>query len=416
MFSQQPLNPFYNPPSIPQNNTAFTGQQNPYAMQQSPSIPMQQPYYPAYKHGGEVDMQDMAEKIRQQGTGGDTVLAHINPSEQRFLEQNTGGSINPITGLPEYGRISKILKPLGRILGAVVGSYFGGPLGAMAGSSLVGSTQHSSKNRLKGALRGGLEGLGYSAIAPMLGNAFGVSPQGLMGKAMGMGHPSLLGQLGIGGASTTGGGLGIMDFLGLGGSGGASSGGGGLGALMGAGKGAGAGGSGAGGFMGMSPLTTALMAGSLGTGLMSRTKQPKERESLQEYMQRNSPSRQENIKPKKYRYKQEYAEMPENYQGMEQGERRYFTPGEFEEVPYAFGGHVGGSTGGQDDKIKAELSDGEFVHRADVVSRLGDGNTNAGFKKLYKLEDAIMSNPVQGGRKLPKKSPDVNKMLKILGV
>lgn len=41
--------------------------------------------------------------------------------------------------------------------------------------------------------------------------------------------------------------------------------------------------------------------------------------------------------------------------------------------------------GGQDDTIDARLSAGEYVIPADVVSSLGDGNTNAGAKKLDQL-------------------------------
>lgn len=43
------------------------------------------------------------------------------------------------------------------------------------------------------------------------------------------------------------------------------------------------------------------------------------------------------------------------------------------------------SIGGQDDMIDAKLSAGEYVIPADVVSGLGDGNTNAGAKKLDQL-------------------------------
>jgi len=45
-------------------------------------------------------------------------------------------------------------------------------------------------------------------------------------------------------------------------------------------------------------------------------------------------------------------------------------------------GQVHGKGGGQDDAIPARLSQGEFVHSADVVSALGDGSSNEGAKKL----------------------------------
>ena len=71
---------------------------------------------------------------------------------------------------------------------------------------------------------------------------------------------------------------------------------------------------------------------------------------------------------------------------------------------YATGGmttkqpfYLGGITDGMADKIPAHidnqrpaaLSDGEFVIPADVVSHLGNGNSNAGAKRLYEMMDNI---------------------------
>lgn len=71
----------------------------------------------------------------------------------------------------------------------------------------------------------------------------------------------------------------------------------------------------------------------------------------------------------------------------------YFAP-----VKYAaVGGYLRGATGGMadeldttiDDKQPAKLSHGEFVIPADVVSHLGDGNSEAGAKKLYQMMDRV---------------------------
>jgi hypothetical protein len=71
---------------------------------------------------------------------------------------------------------------------------------------------------------------------------------------------------------------------------------------------------------------------------------------------------------------------------------------------YAAGGrpanpgyYLGGSTDGMADKVparidgtqEARLSDGEFVIPADVVSHLGNGNSNAGAKNLYNMMDRV---------------------------
>jgi len=61
------------------------------------------------------------------------------------------------------------------------------------------------------------------------------------------------------------------------------------------------------------------------------------------------------------------------------------------------GYYLGGATDGMADKIpasidgtqEARLSDGEFVVPADVVSHLGNGNSNAGAKQLYDMMDRI---------------------------
>ncbi|NDG31416.1 hypothetical protein EB118_15280 [bacterium] len=59
--------------------------------------------------------------------------------------------------------------------------------------------------------------------------------------------------------------------------------------------------------------------------------------------------------------------------------------------------YLGGSTDGMADEVPAHidgkrpaaLSDGEFVIPADVVSHLGNGNSNAGAQRLYKMMDDI---------------------------
>lgn len=60
-----------------------------------------------------------------------------------------------------------------------------------------------------------------------------------------------------------------------------------------------------------------------------------------------------------------------------------------------------------DGKRPAALSDGEFVIPADVVSHLGNGNSNAGAKRLYKMMDDIRAartgNPKQGKQINPDK-------------
>lgn len=63
----------------------------------------------------------------------------------------------------------------------------------------------------------------------------------------------------------------------------------------------------------------------------------------------------------------------------------------------AGGRYLSGATDGMADKVparidsmqEARLSDGEFVVPADVVSHLGNGNSNAGAKQLYSMMDRV---------------------------
>jgi hypothetical protein len=53
--------------------------------------------------GGGLDLKALAEMLRRQGRGQDTILAHITPQEAALLKSRGGaGTINPDTGLPEF--------------------------------------------------------------------------------------------------------------------------------------------------------------------------------------------------------------------------------------------------------------------------------------------------------------------------
>ena len=54
--------------------------------------------------------------------------------------------------------------------------------------------------------------------------------------------------------------------------------------------------------------------------------------------------------------------------------------------------YINGPTAGQDDKVDAQLSDGEYVFDADTVAALGDGNTEAGARELDRMREAIRSH------------------------
>jgi len=73
-----------------------------------------------------VTANPMAEQLRSQGRGEDSMLVHMTPNEVNSLQglaMAAGGSltINPETGLPEAGWLGKLLPT---ILGAALSGYW----------------------------------------------------------------------------------------------------------------------------------------------------------------------------------------------------------------------------------------------------------------------------------------------------
>lgn len=101
-------------------------------------------------YAGEKGIGDM---LASQGRNGDTMVAHVNPQEMQLLQSVGGsGTINPATGMPEFGLkkfFKKIVKPL---VGAAIGFAIGGPLGAAAGLKTTAATA------ALGAIAGGSAG------------------------------------------------------------------------------------------------------------------------------------------------------------------------------------------------------------------------------------------------------------------
>ena len=84
------------------------------------------------------------------------------------------------------------------------------------------------------------------------------------------------------------------------------------------------------------------------------------------------------------------------------------------------GRYLGGATDGQADKVparidngqEARLSDGEFVLPADLVALLGNGNSNAGAKKLHEFMDKVRRQGT--GKETQQKNIDAGKELSML--
>lgn len=75
---------------------------------------------PAYARGGIIDVKKISKEIAAMGRGGDTMLAHITPEEARMLRKQGGsGTVNPKTGLQEFGFFKGISKAIGGVFKSV---------------------------------------------------------------------------------------------------------------------------------------------------------------------------------------------------------------------------------------------------------------------------------------------------------
>jgi hypothetical protein len=146
----------YNPLENILNNRSYNSQQNTNNMQG-------------------LDMPSITEMLRNQGRGGDTMLAHINPQEAEILKQLGGsGTINPNTGLPEFkpfwkkSWFKKTFSPSNilSVVGAVAGNAFLPGVGGLVGGGLGGAAGNMLGGEKKRPLQAGLKGLGIAALLP----------------------------------------------------------------------------------------------------------------------------------------------------------------------------------------------------------------------------------------------------------
>lgn len=153
-------------------------------------MPVQQPQAPAQMAGGGIA------QLAQYGRNGDTMLAHITPEEAAMLKRMGGaGTINPMTGLPEYGNIfssiGKAVKKfasstVGKIITTVALGFFLGPMvaglgfGSTATAALTGFASSAGATLLGGGSlkeslkAGAIGGLTAGAVTGAT-NAFGQS-------------------------------------------------------------------------------------------------------------------------------------------------------------------------------------------------------------------------------------------------
>lgn len=147
--------------------TGAEGAQAP--MEMSPVVEGLEPL--AMAQGG---LADMAKYLASKGRNGDTMLAHITPSEARLLKAMGGsGTINPQTGLPEFflkklfksvkKAVKKILKnPIVRVIATVALATVLGPAAASVAGA-AGLTMSTAAVTAAGAT------LSSAAVSAMAG-------------------------------------------------------------------------------------------------------------------------------------------------------------------------------------------------------------------------------------------------------
>ena len=108
------------------------------------------------------------------------------------------------------------------------------------------------------------------------------------------------------------------------------------------------------------------------------------------------------------------TEAADVYQPFDNTDYSYMQYAEGGEVGMAKGRYLQGETDGMADEIPAQIGDhqpaalshGEFVVPADVVSHLGNGNSDAGAKKLYQMMDKIRMARTGNKKQGKKINPD----------
>jgi hypothetical protein len=116
----------------------------------------------------------LAQELPKHGRYGDSIVAHINPEEAALLKSLGGsGTINPVTGLPEYWGIGSIFKGAADAVKSVVQPVYNATVKNIPGvdQALVGLDKSISKS---------IPG-GWGTIASVAGAAAGLPTWALTG-------------------------------------------------------------------------------------------------------------------------------------------------------------------------------------------------------------------------------------------
>jgi len=336
--------------------------------------------------GGIANLRSQADMVRSANRSGDSILAHINPREAAMLGRTQGSSINPITGLPEYGFFDSIGKFFKKAAGIILpvalnfllpglGTIASGAIGAGLGAMINGATPGQALQAgLMGGVVGGIGSGLYGMMQPggtFMGGLQGGLPAGMFGNPQApFLNPDIFG--GQAASTTT---MGATAFPG--GSGPPPSGVAPTTAAPGFFDKMG-------NFIATYPKTSLAIAGGagllLGGALSPTVKQPAPIDT-------SGPS-QEEIDAQRFapstfvaeRYNPRYLINPTYSPNP-----YYATAAQGGEIDARVGGHLKGPGTGTSDSIPAKLSDGEFVMTARAVKGAGGGSRAAGAKRMYDM-------------------------------
>jgi len=309
-----------------------------------------------------MSLKDLAQQMKSRGRKGDTELVHMTKGEVAGLQQlamAAGGSltINPDTGLPEASFLKQLLPT---IIGVGVGAFAGPMAGAAAGAAVGGAT--NKQDPFMGALMGGLGGYGGAGIgAGLTGAGAGAAQNAAMSGLT----DTAARNLAAGQATSQFAAQPMMSQMGQG-----------VQALMQPG--------GAGQFVqSMGGGMGALKAGSMAAApAMYDSMTPRPMGGMEG---------DDAVLPR-YDYT---AGLTGDYYQPGQGtfERRYFTDPTFTRRAAA-GGVMDLAEGGIASLARGGMKAGGFVVPADVVSMVGEGNTDAGYERIQRKMPG--ATPIRG--------------------
>ena len=116
-----------------------------------------------------MHLSEKAQQLRSKGRGGDTILAHINPTEAAMLKAMGGsGTTNPKTGLPEFGFFD---NPIGAVT-----NFIAAPATAFSGASAPAAP--AAPDYAGAATAQGQANIDAARLTAKLGNPNIVNPYG----------------------------------------------------------------------------------------------------------------------------------------------------------------------------------------------------------------------------------------------